>query len=314
MNSAYFGVTDSAIATDWLLLGLLLVSAAVLGLVFGLMLYYLVRYRYNSPVNRGNIQERSFRFEMSWTAATLVVFFGLFIWGSFIYVDDFQPPKNALKIYVVAKQWMWKVEHPGGQREIDALHVPVNKSIELVMTSQDVIHDFFVPAFRLKRDVLPGQYETLWFKARKTGTYQLFCAQFCGTSHAAMIGDVYVLSDPDYAKWLASNGTSDTLIAQGHALFIRDGCDGCHAGRGTVRAPSLSGLYRSPVPLSDGTTVIADEAYIRDSILYPRKQIVASYDPIMPAFAGVIGEDDLVKLVAYVESLAAQPQPEGNQP
>ena len=153
------------------------------------MLLYLVRYRYNSPINRGDIGERSFRFEMSWTVATLVVFFGLFIWGSFIYVDDFQPPENALKIYVVAKQWMWKVEHAGGQREIDALHVPVNKPIELVMTSQDVIHDFFVPAFRLKRDVLPGQYETLWFKARKAGTYQLFCAQFCGTSHAAMIGD-----------------------------------------------------------------------------------------------------------------------------
>jgi cytochrome c oxidase subunit 2 len=314
MNSAYFGITGSAVSTDWLLLGLLLVSIAVLALVFGLMLFYLVRYRHNSPVVRGNIQERSFRFEMSWTIATLVVFFGLFIWGSFIYLDDFKPPKNALKIYVVAKQWMWKVEHAGGQREIDALHVPVNKSIELVMTSQDVIHDFFIPAFRLKRDVLPGQYETLWFRARKTGTYQLFCAQFCGTSHAAMIGAVYVLSDPDYANWLAHNGTSDTLIAQGHALFIRDGCDGCHAGRGTVRAPSLSGLYGSPVPLSDGTTVIADDAYIRDSILQPRKQVVASYDPIMPAFAGVIGEDDLLKLVAYVESLAAQPQPEGNQP
>jgi cytochrome c oxidase subunit 2 len=314
MNSSYFGVTSDAISTDWLLLGLLLVSVAVLCLVFGLMLFYLVRYRYNSPINRGDIAERSFKFEMSWTIATLVVFFGLFIWGSFIYVDDFQPPENALRVYVVAKQWMWKVEHAGGQREIDALHVPVNKPIELVMTSQDVIHDFFVPAFRLKRDVLPGQYETLWFKARKAGTYQLFCAQFCGTSHAAMIGDVYVLSDPDYAGWLAHNGTSDTLIAQGHALFIRDGCDGCHGGHGTVRAPSLIGLYGSPVPLSDGTTVIANDAYIRDSILQPGKQIVASFAPVMPSFAGVIGEDDVVKLVAYVESLAAQSQPEGSQP
>ena len=313
MNTAFFGITGNAISTDWLLLGLLSVSAAVLSLVFGLMLLSLVRYRYNSPVNRGDIRERSFRFEMTWTAATLVVFFALFIWGSFIYVDDFQPPENTLKIYVVAKQWMWKAEHAGGQSEIDALHVPVNKPIELVMTSQDVIHDFFVPAFRLKRDVLPGQYETLWFKARKAGTYQLFCAQFCGASHAAMIGAVYVLSDPDYSDWLAHNGTSDTLIAQGHALFIRDGCDGCHGGRGTVRAPSLTGLFGSPVPLSDGTMVIADDAYIRNSILQPRKQIVASFEPIMPSFAGVIDEGDLVKLVAYVELLAAQ-QPEGNQP
>jgi cytochrome c oxidase subunit 2 len=314
MNSSYFGVTGSAISTDWLLLGLVAVSVAVLSLVFGLMLFYLIRYRYNSPINRGDIAERSFRFEMSWTIATLVVFFALFIWGSAIYVDGFQPPRDALKAYVVAKQWMWKVEHAGGQREIDALHVPVNKPIELIMTSQDVIHDFFVPAFRLKRDVLPGQYEMLWFKARKTGTYQLFCAQFCGTSHAAMIGAIYVLSDPAYADWLAHNGTSDTLIAQGHAVFIRDGCDGCHGGHGTVRAPSLVGLYGSPVPLSDGTTVIADDAYIRDSILQPEKQIVASFAPVMPSFAGVIGEDDLVKLVAYVESLAAQLQPEGNQP
>jgi cytochrome c oxidase subunit 2 len=314
MNSSYFGVTGSAISTDWLLLGLVAVSVAVLSLVFGLMLFYLIRYRYNSPINRGDIAERSFRFEMSWTIATLVVFFALFIWGSAIYVDDFQPPRDALKAYVVAKQWMWKVEHAGGQREIDALHVPVNKPIELIMTSQDVIHDFFVPAFRLKRDVLPGQYEMLWFKARKTGTYQLFCAQFCGTSHAAMIGAIYVLSDPAYADWLAHNGTSDTLIAQGHAVFIRDGCHGCHGGHGTVRAPSLVGLYGSPVPLSDGTTVIADDAYIRDSILQPEKQIVASFAPVMPSFAGVIGEDDLVKLVAYVESLAAQSQPEGNQP
>jgi cytochrome c oxidase subunit 2 len=314
MNSAYFGVTPSAISADWLLLGLLLVSAAVLFLVFGLMLLYLVRYRHNSPIKRGDVEERSFRFEMSWTAATLVVFFGLFIWGSRIYLDDFQPPKDALKIYIVAKQWMWKVEHAGGQREIDALHVPVNKAVELVLTSQDVIHDFFVPAFRLKRDVLPGQYETLWFKAQKTGTYQLFCSQFCGTSHASMIGDVYVLSGPDYARWLAHNGTSDTLVAQGHDLFIRYGCDGCHGGRGTVRAPSLVGLYGSPVPLSDGTTAKADDAYIRDSILQPRKQIVASFDPVMPSFAGVISEDDLVKLVAYVESLAERPQPEGNRP
>lgn len=315
MNTGdYFGVTQNAVTSDYLLLGLVLVSIAVLALVFGLMLLYVVRYRHNSPIKRGEVAEKSFRFEISWTIATLVVFFGLFIWGSFIYVAEFQPPKSALKIYVVAKQWMWKVEHPGGQREIDALHVPVNKPVELIMTSQDVIHDFFVPAFRIKRDVLPGQYETLWFNARKTGAYQLFCAQFCGASHAAMIGTVYVMSAPDYANWLARNGASSTLVAQGRALFVRYGCDGCHGGRGTVRAPPLDGLFGSPVPLSDGTTVIADEAYIRDSILQPDKQVVASYAPVMPSFSGVIGEDDLVKLIAYVESLAPDAHPGGNQP
>ena len=192
------------------------------------------------------------------------LFFGLFIWGSVIYVRQFQPPANALKIYVVAKQWMWKIEHAGGQREINALHVPIDTPVELVMTSEDVIHDFFVPAFRVKRDVLPGQYETLWFRADRVGTYHLFCSQFCGTDHANMIGDVVVMPAKAYADWLTSNGAGDTLADQGKGLFIRYGCAGCHLGGGTVRAPSLAGLYGSPVPLSDGSTVIADDRYIRE--------------------------------------------------
>ena len=181
--------------------------------------------------------------------------------------------------------------------------------IELVMTSQDVIHDFFVPAFRMKRDVLPGQYETMWFTADRVGTYHLFCAQFCGLDHAAMVGSVVVLSQADYANWLATNGASETLAQQGAPLFIRYGCSGCHSGHGTVRAPSLAGLYGSPVPLSDGSTVTADDRYIRDSILQPKRQVVASFDPIMPSFAGVIGEDDLVRLVAYIESLGPEKSP-----
>jgi cytochrome c oxidase subunit 2 len=292
--------------TDLLLLGLLGVSIAVLALVFGLMLFYAVRYRHNSPVDRGALAEKSFRFEISWTIATLVIFFGLFIWGSTIYVRLYQPPANALKIYVVAKQWMWKIEHAGGQREINALHVPIDTPVELVMTSEDVIHDFFVPAFRVKRDVLPNQYETMWFRADRIGTYHLFCSQFCGTAHSSMIGDVVVMSAQDYAGWLTTNGAGDTLAAQGKGLFVRYGCAGCHLGGGTVRAPSLAGLYGSPVPLSDGTTVIADDRYIRDSIMQPKNQVVASYEPIMPSFANVIGEDDLVRLVAFIHSLAAE--------
>jgi len=278
----------------------------VLGLVFGLMLVYAIRYRHNSPIDRGALAEKSFRFEISWTVGTLVIFFGLFIWGSMIYVRLYQPPANALKIYVVAKQWMWKIEHAGGQREINALHIPVDTPIELVMTSEDVIHDFFVPAFRVKRDVLPGQYETMWFRPDRIGTYHLFCSQFCGTAHSSMIGDVVVMSAQDYAGWLTTSGGGETLAAQGKGLFVRYGCAGCHLGGGTVRAPSLAGLYGSPVPLSDGGTVIADDRYIRDSIMYPKSQIVASYEPIMPSFANVIGEDDLVRLVAYIHSLAAE--------
>jgi cytochrome c oxidase subunit 2 len=298
---------STGVQTDLLLLGLLAVSIAVLGLVFGLMLVYAIRYRHNSPIDRGALAEKSFRFEISWTVGTLVIFFGLFIWGSAIYVRLYQPPANALKIYVVAKQWMWKIEHAGGQREINALHIPVDTPIELVMTSEDVIHDFFVPAFRVKRDVLPGQYETMWFRPDRIGTYHLFCSQFCGTAHSSMIGDVVVMSAQDYAGWLTtSGGGGDTLAAQGKGLFVRYGCAGCHLGGGTVRAPSLAGLYGSPVPLSDGSTVIADDRYIRDSIMQPKSQVVASYEPIMPSFRNVIREDDLVRLVAYIHSLAAE--------
>ena len=297
---------SSGAETDYLLLGLLSVSVAVLALVFGLMGFYIVRYRHNSPIDRGALDDKSFSFEISWTIATLVLFFGLFIWGSVIYVRQFQPPANALKIYVVAKQWMWKIEHPGGQREINALHVPIDTPVELVMTSEDVIHDFFVPAFRVKRDVLPGQYQTLWFRADQAGTYHLFCSQFCGTAHSGMVGEVVVMPAKDYADWLTANGAGDTLAQQGKSLFIRYGCAGCHLGGSTVRAPSLAGLYGSPVPLSDGSTVTADDRYIRDSIMFPRQQVVAGFEPVMPSFANVISEDDLVRLVAYIHSLTAE--------
>lgn len=298
--------SSSAWETDGLLAGLTLVTGAVLLLVFWLMLVYAIRYRDDSPIDRGKIAEKTFRFEISWTIATLVIFFGLFVWGADLYARLSIPPKDADQIFVVAKQWMWKVEHPGGQKEINALHVPVNTPIELVMTSEDVIHDFFVPAFRIKRDVLPGQYETMWFTAELPGTYHLFCAQFCGTDHAAMIGQVVVQTQSDFANWLAQNGTSGTLAQQGAPLFIRYGCSGCHSGNGTVRAPSLAGLYGSPVPLSDGSVTTADDRYLRDAILQPKRQVVAGFDPVMPSFAGVIPEEDLIRLIAFIQSLAPE--------
>jgi cytochrome c oxidase subunit 2 len=309
MLAALAGASANVAETDLLIIALVAISGVVLALVFGLMLLYVVRYRHNSPIDRGQIAEKTFRFEISWTAATLVIFFGLFIWGADLYVRLWRAPPDAVKIYVVAKQWMWKVQHPGGQRELNALHVPAGKPVELIMTSQDVIHDFFVPAFRLKRDLLPGQYETLSFQAERPGTYHLFCAQFCGTDHAAMLGRIVVLPPAEYQRWLARNGAGDTLAAEGARLFIQYGCSGCHGGHGTVRAPPLDGVYGSPVPLSDGSVIVADEAYIRDSILQPKRQVVASYEPLMPSFAGVIGEDDLVKLVAYIVSLGSETRP-----
>lgn len=295
---------------DWLMAALLGVTLAVLALVFGLLLLYVVRYRHSNPLNRGAVAQKTWRIEIGWTAATLVAFFGLFLWGAYLYVRLFQPPDGTLKISVIGKQWMWKAEHAGGQHKINALHVPVNRPIELLMTSEDVIHDFAIPAFRIKRDVLPGRYESLWFTATEVGTYHLFCTQFCGTDHSVMGGEVVVLSGPDFQRWLTETGASETLAAQGRTLFTRYGCSGCHmaegrGGNGTVRAPPLDGVYRHPVPLADGTVVNADDRYIRDSILLPESQVVAGYAARMPSFSGVVTEEDLLRLIAYIKSLAA---------
>jgi cytochrome c oxidase subunit 2 len=308
--------STSAAETDRLLWALLLMTCAILALVFTLMLRYVVKYRASSPLDRGSVAEKTWRFETAWTAGTLLVFFGLFVWGANLYMRLFEPPRNALKIYVIAKQWMWKVEHPGGQREINALHVPVGRPIELLMTSEDVIHDFSVPAFRIKHDVLPDRYESLWFTVAKAGTYRLFCTQFCGLNHSKMTGEIIALSAPLYERWLAQNGGAATLAEAGRVLFMRYGCSGCHAGNGNgddgssaVRAPSLDGLYGSPVPLSNGNVVTADDRYIHDSIVLPTEQVVAGYAPIMPSYSGQIDEDGILKLVSYIKSLGSKGAP-----
>ncbi|HEX4240555.1 MAG TPA: cytochrome c oxidase subunit II [Steroidobacteraceae bacterium] len=304
---------DSAPEVDHLLWALLAISAAVLALVFFLLFLYVVRYRATSGLDRGEVNEKTWRLEAAWTGATLAVFFGLFVWGADLYLRLSQAPPDALKIYVIAKQWMWKVEHDGGQREINALHVPVGTPIELVMTSEDVIHDLSIPAFRIKHDVLPDRYESLWFKAREPGTYHLFCTQFCGLDHSRMTGEVVVLKPPEYARWLAQNGAAGGLEEQGRALFVHFGCGGCHGvtpgTESTVRAPPLAGLYGSPVPLTDGTLVRADERYLHDSIVAPEREVVAGYAPIMPSYAGQIGEEDILKLVSYIETLSPERPP-----
>jgi cytochrome c oxidase subunit II len=306
--------SHNAPQVDHLIFALVLISCAVLVLVFGLMLLYMFKYRAGSEIDRGALAEKTWRVETAWTAATLVAFLGLFIWGAKLYVLLFQPPQDALKIYVIGKQFMWKVEHDGGQREIDAIHLPIGLDIQLVMTSEDVIHDFSVPAFRIKHDVLPGRYETLWFRVDVPGTYHLFCTQLCGVDHANMIGAIIAMPKADYQKWLARSDTGETLAAAGKTLFMRYGCSGCHGSDGaggtqsgsTVRAPSLAGLYGSPVTLSNGNVVKADDRYIRDCILTPSRQRVASYLPVMPSFAGEMSEEDLLKIIAYLKSLASQ--------
>jgi cytochrome c oxidase subunit 2 len=294
---------------DLLFAGLLAISVATMLLLFALLLRFCVHYRAGSTADRSHRIKKSWYWEISWTTATLIGFLALFVWGAILYLDVYSDPLHALPIYVVGKQWMWKVEHPGGQREINELHVPAGRPIWLIMASEDVIHSFFVPAFRVKHDVVPGRYQNLWFEADQPGVFDLLCAEFCGTDHSRMRGRVVVLEPAAYEAWLSRQEVSESLVSEGGTLFRQLGCSGCHVGQGTVRAPSLVGVYGKPVPLQDGRLVPADERYIRDSILQPRSEIAAGYAPLMPSFAGRVTEDQLIRLVAYIKSLADEAEP-----
>jgi cytochrome c oxidase subunit 2 len=304
------GESAHARAVDLLFVGLLATTLLVLVLLFFLLLRFAIHYRAGNPnADRDQRIKKSWHWEVAWTAATLMGFLGLFVWGAQLFLDLYASPKDALPIYVVAKQWMWKAQHLGGQREINEVHVPIGHAIRLIMSSQDVIHSFFMPAFRIKHDVVPGTTAELSFHPLRPGVFQLFCAEYCGTDHARMTGRIIVMPESEFSRWLASQDVTGTLAAQGKRLYVELGCSGCHGGN-TVRAPILDGLYGKPVPLSDGTITVADEAYLRDSILKPRAKITAGYEPLMPSYEGKIGDDELIALVAYLKSLA---EPAGAQ-
>jgi cytochrome c oxidase subunit 2 len=305
--------------------GLFWAMTAVCGIVtVGIALtigYFCFRYRSGAgtPADRrlpspSAANERNRKIEATWIAVPFAFFMIFFAWGARLYYTYDDPPRNALEILVTAKQWMWKIEHANGRREIDELHVPVDEPIKLVMTSQDVIHDFYVPEFREKRDVLPGRYTVLWFKPTLRGVYHLRCDEYCGTGHSMMIGTVYVMSRDAYGRWLASGSEEPTLARLGFAKFRDLGCSGCHGPSSSIHAPSLAGLYGRTVPLSDGTFVRLDDGYIRDSILQPAKQIAAGYSNDMPSFQGRVSEQDLLELTAYIRSLAhtSPDVPQGN--
>ena len=289
---------------DLLFVGLILATSLVLGLLFFLLLLFCVRYRAGNQIDRGNQDSKSWRWEVAWTSASLACFLGLFIWGASVFFEPYRTHLDDLSVFVVAKQWMWKVQHSGGQSEINALHIPINRHIRLVMASQDVIHSFFIPALRLKHDVVPGRYQDLEIEVRKPGHYHLFCAEYCGTDHSGMIGEIVAMEQADYSAWLVQQGPSSSLAQEGGALFRQLGCSGCHGIGSQIRAPPLEGVYGGPVPLSDGSIVTADDKYIRDSILLPRSQVVAGYEPVMPSFEGKVSEDQLLRLVLYIKSLA----------
>jgi cytochrome c oxidase subunit 2 len=293
--------SDHAVTVDLMMLAFSGVVLLFTLPVIVLLIYFSAKYRRGSCADRSNPPSGNIRLESTWMIGPFLPVVGFFAWAAWDYQQLYRPPDGALEIYVVAKQWMWKFQHPGGEREINDLHVPVGMPVKLTMISQDVIHSLFLPALRIKQDVLPGRYTTLWFKATETGDFALRCSQFCGTNHAVMGGHILILSQSAYAAWLKKAGADVTLAAQGEALFRKYGCSGCHDARASVHAPSLEDLYGSPVPLSDGRVVIADDAYIRDSILFPERDIAAGYPAVMPSFRNLLGEDDLVRLVEYIK-------------
>jgi cytochrome c oxidase subunit II len=297
--------SDYAEEVDGTLWLLVTITGLIVLLVASLIAGFCLHYRRGSAARRGAISQRVGRdIEIGWTVATLFLFLFIFWWAASNQLSALNVPRNASDIHVVAKQWMWRVQHPSGAREINEIHVPQNMPIRLVMTSQDVIHDLFVPALRLKQDVLPNRYTYLWFTATRTGIFHLTCAEYCGTDHSVMAGRLVVMTAADYAHWTSAQPEADDLAREGQALFNSFGCSGCHAPNSSIHAPDLHGIYGHTVPLSDGRMVMADEAYMRDSILAPAKDVVAGYAPVMPSFRGVVTEAEMVKLIAYLKSLS----------
>jgi len=311
MTGAY-PMQASVYAGEWdrLFAALTVVSALVVAAVFIAIVGFSIRYRRGSRAPRGVLPEIiTNELELGWTAATAIAFLFLFWWAAVQQLHNVVPPANAIEMHVVAKQWMWKVQQPNGVREINELHAPVGRPVRLIMTSQDVIHSLFLPALRLKQDVLPGRYTYLSFTADKPGVYHLLCAELCGSEHSRMTGRLVLMNAADYARWSAAQPGAENLAADGEKLFRSYGCSGCHAPQSSVHAPDLNGVFGRRVQLAGGKTVTADEAYLRDSILLPQKDVVAGFDPVMPSFRGVVSDDDMVKLIAYLKSLTAGTRP-----
>jgi len=309
-----------ALHVDILLYAWLALAGVVTVAVLFLIVWFAVKYRHGSGANRAlppdaALRRRNHRIEAAWIVTPLLLFMVMFGWAAVLYYAHAAAPANATEIYVVGKQWMWKLEHVGGQREIDELHVPLGVPVRLTMTSQDVIHSLYLPALRIKQDVLPGRYTQEWFVADRPGTYPLRCAEYCGTDHSVMGGRLIVMPRAAFAAWLAQAGADRSMAERGRALYDRLGCAGCHGanaqgGQSPVRAPALAGLYGSPVPLADGTIVTADDQYVHDSIMLPNKQVAAGYAPVMPPFGTALDESQVSQLEAFIRSLgAAKDQP-----
>lgn len=285
----YFLVVLSTIATVGIFCGIVILG---------------VKYRQSHPHELRHSEAKEHPWlEITWTIVPTFVFLGIFAWGAVLFADYLKVPDGAWQIDVVGKQWMWKIQHPNGVQEVNELHVPVGRPIELKLTSQDVLHDFYVPAFRLKQDVIPGRYTKLWFEATKVGEYHLFCAEYCGTEHSLMGGTVYVMEPRDYTLWLAG-GPKVSPIESGQVLFEQRGCVTCHSGESGSRGPDLTNVYGSEVTLTSGATVLADDEYLRESIMQSSAKIVEGYTPLMPNFSAQLTMEEVNDLIAYIKSLS----------
>jgi cytochrome c oxidase subunit 2 len=285
---------------------LTIVSAIMTVVIFVAVGFFAYKYRRRVNVHATQI-EGSTKLELTWSILPFLIMLVMFAWGAQLFFAAQQPPKDAMEIFVTGKQWMWKVQYPSGGSEINELHVPINRPVKLTMASEDVIHSFSIPAFRVRHDVVPGHYDSLWFTADKPGRYRLFCTEYCGLEHSGMVGWVNVMAEREYADWTSGGGTGGSLSQQGEALFGQYGCSTCHLTDQQGRCPVLKGLYNKPVQLADGRTVLADDAYLRESILDPNAKIAAGFEPnIMPNFKGQISEQNVIQLIAYIKSLSPE--------
>ncbi len=292
---------------------MLVVCTTVATGIAAFLIFSMIRYRRRHENEMGSTRKNYIPAEVAWIVIPFLAFMGMFAWGAKLFFDIERPPDNALTIYVVGKQWMWKLQHAEGQREINTLHIPVGTPVKLLMTSQDAIHSFFVPAFRTKQDVIPGRYTMTWFEATKPGKYHLFCSEYCGTKHSGMIGWVYAMNPLDYQRWLTQGAPEGSLASQGEKYFHQFGCANCHHFDGQGRCPDLRNLYGHAVQIANGGVVKADETYIRESILDPNAQIVYGFQPnVMPNYTGQVNEEQVLALISYVKALgpdAGQQQP-----
>jgi cytochrome c oxidase subunit 2 len=291
-----------AVEVDWLILAFTLVTLLLTVPIFVAITYFALRYRAGRNADRTHSEGRNVKVELSWMLIPFAMTLAFFLWGAKIFNTEQHPPADAMHIEAIGRQWMWKFEHEGGQAEINDLHVPAGKDILVNMISQDVIHSLYLPALRLQMETLPDRYTQLWFKANRPGVYRLYCSEYCGTDHSKMDGNLYVMRPADFAKWLVEDGSTQSLAAVGARLYTAFGCAGCH-GAGSRVAPSLAGIYGAEVPLASGGTALADDTWLRRKILNPDSDKLAGYAQVMPSFEGILKEDDLSHIVAYIRTL-----------